>query len=171
MSDSSFFAGILEVGLYSLWLIPVFGIYAYFRIFVDRYAILLKNAQTAFGLRMNDEQDLRRTKENLSYLAKNDDEKEKISEEHVDLRNMAPQERIIYCLEKGLILNLQVPVNEVKTGQITGNDVVSSGGEVLLARGSYLTKDSITQLQNFGVSHVSVMYHPDHPTAKRMMKV
>ena len=66
MGSSSFLETIMEVGLYSLWLIPVFGVYAYFRIFVDRYAIALKNNQINFETRMIQESDLRRTRANLN---------------------------------------------------------------------------------------------------------
>lgn len=167
MEASGTLNSLLEAGLYLLWLIPVFGVYSYFRIFIDRYSIALKNTQRGFNIRMITESDNRRTRANLEQMSKDLD----ISieeEEEVDVRAMSPSERILYCLEKGLILNLKIPVSEVQIGQVLGLDAITSSGDVLLARGSYITNGALQQLHKLGISEVSIMFHPDHPRAKKM---
>jgi len=151
-----------------LWLIPVFGVYAYFRIFIDRYAIALKNTQSNFGNRMIQEADNRRTRNNLDQMSK-DMNIDIDKDEAMDVRAMSPAERIIYCLEKGLILNLKIPLSQVKIGQVLGMDALNVNGDVLLSKGSYISNDTLQQLEKMGVSEVSVMFHPDHPKAKSLL--
>jgi hypothetical protein len=167
MGSSSFIDVFMQVGLYSLWLIPVFGVYAYLRIFIDRYSIALKSTQHDFNVRMVEEADVRRTRTNMGNMSKSGDED--APHEESDIRNMSPDERIIFCLEKGLILNLPVPVRSAKIGQVTGADTFSSAGDLLLVRGSYLTKDSISQLLRLDVDNVLVMFNPENAMAKKIL--
>jgi hypothetical protein len=172
MGNSNMFQSLLEMGLYMLWLIPVFGVYVYFRFFLDRYAIGLHNAQHHFRQRMADETDTRRTRANMKQMAKdhgdeNDGDDE--VDEYVNLRDMDPAERIIFCLEKGLILNLNIPISDAKTGQVVGLDTVNANGDILLSRGSYVTSAIIKQLKKVGVEEISVMMNPEHPMAVRAL--
>ena len=68
-----------------------------------------------------------------------------------------------------MILNLSIPVTTAQTGQVLGVDAKNPHGDVLLARGSYITLEVIDQMKRLGVTEISVMFHPDHPQAKKLL--
>lgn len=162
---------VLNLGLYSLWVLPFVAVAVYLRLFIDRYTVSLKSVQSNFEKRMANEEDVRRTRKRMKEMADSMAElnaARKKAVKEFNFREMDPEQRVAFAIQQGMILNLMVPTNLLRPGFITAEPIVQKG-EVLLPRGAYLNGSLITQLGQHGIPEVSVMFHPDNPLALKLL--
>lgn len=166
------FESALELGLYSLWILPVVGVYLYLQIFVNRYSVNLKSMQGQFAKRQAQEEDSRRTRRRLQEMSQSIEEQVRdrtLAIQMANVRDMDPETRLNWAANQGMILNLPVPLDALEPGFILGEPCLHGSGDLLLPRGSYITQTHIDRLKSYGVTQAVVMFHPENPTAIRLL--
>lgn len=172
MSSHNPFESALELGLYSLWILPVIGVYLYLQIFVNRYSVNLKSMQGQLMKRLAAEEDSRRTRRRLREMSQSIEDQVRdraVAIQMANVRDMDPETRLNWAASQGMILNLPVPIENLEPGFILGEACFHSNGDLLLPRGSYITQSHVEKLQSYGVTQATVMFHPENPTAVRLL--
>jgi hypothetical protein len=162
---------LLEFALYAMWLLPFLAVYIYLKLFIDRYTVSLKSLQEKFVKRMMLEDELRNTDRRMSEIKESMGEmnrKKARAIEDFNIREMSPEKRLDFAISQGFLLHLNIPVDELEAGYITGKPVMKKS-EVILPAGAYITNSVIRKLEDHEIEEVCVMFHPENPLVAKLI--